>query len=364
MNKFNPENERIKRKYIEWISEAQRKSEATVTQIIRNINKFERFTDCQDFKKFNKQKAIDYKKELLNTRSTGTEKFLSASTVLTAMNHIQDFFSWLSYQPGYKSRIDLNDIEYFNLSAKETRIGQDSPLKKYPSLEIISKVIQSMPYGTDIEKRDRALISFTILTGIRDGAITSLKLKHVHLEDGLIDQDPKDVKTKFSKHIITYFFPVGEEIKQIFIDWVNFLYSEKMYDNSYPIFPRTRIIQDINNCYMSDGMEPEHWCSAQPIREIFKKAFFNSGIDYYSPHSFRNTLVNLGEKVCKTPEDFKAWSQNLGHESPLTTFTSYGVVSPYRQGDIIKNLMHDNREGNDLLHADIRKIIELLKNKN
>ncbi|MFN5702503.1 MAG: site-specific integrase, partial [Gammaproteobacteria bacterium] len=38
------------------------------------------------------------------------------------------------------------------------------------------------------------------------------------------------------------------------------------------------------------------------------------------------------------PEEFKAWSQNLGHEQVLTTFTSYGNVDLRRQGDIIKNL--------------------------
>lgn len=40
--------------------------------------------------------------------------------------------------------------------------------------------------------------------------------------------------------------------------------------------------------------------------------------------------------MCQTPEQFKAWSQNLGHESPLTTFTSYGKVSLHRQGELIR----------------------------
>jgi len=57
-----------------------------------------------------------------------------------------------------------------------------------------------------------------------------------------------------------------------------------------------------------------------------------------NPHSFRNTLVRLGEEVCKTPEQFKAWSQNLGHEKVLTTFLSYGGVACQRQGEIIRDL--------------------------
>ena len=49
-------------------------------------------------------------------------------------------------------------------------------------------------------------------------------------------------------------------------------------------------------------------------------------------------MARLGEQICKTPEEFKAWSQNLGHEQVLTTFTSYGAVRVERQGDIIRRL--------------------------
>jgi hypothetical protein len=39
-----------------------------------------------------------------------------------------------------------------------------------------------MPSTTDVEIAQRALVAFTILTDVRDGALTSLKLKHVDLE--------------------------------------------------------------------------------------------------------------------------------------------------------------------------------------
>ncbi len=60
-------------------------------------------------------------------------------------------------------------------------------------------IIQSMPATTEIERRDRALIAFTILTGARDGAIASFKLKHIDIADGKIDQEAREVRTKFSK---------------------------------------------------------------------------------------------------------------------------------------------------------------------
>jgi len=53
-------------------------------------------------------------------------------------------------------------------------------------------------------------------------------------------------------------------------------------------------------------------------------------------------------KKCTTPEEFKAWSQNLGHESPLTTFTSYGNISTQQQGDIIHNLGNKTSDNDKL----------------
>ncbi len=48
--------------------------------------------------------------------------------------------------------------------------------------------------------------------------------------------------------------------------------------------------------------------------------------------------MQLGQRCCQNPEQLKAWSQNLGHESVLTTLYSYGTVAPARQAEIIKTL--------------------------
>ena len=102
-----------------------------------------------------------------------------------------------------------------------------------------------------------------------------------------------------------------------------------------------------NRQFEAAGLTREHWSNATPIRTIFREAFANAGLPYFNPHSFRNTLVQLGQDLCKTPEQFKAWSQNLGHEKVLTTFLSYGEVACQRQGEIIRDLaMHHNRPCN------------------
>jgi integrase len=96
--------------------------------------------------------------------------------------------------------------------------------------------------------------------------------------------------------------------------------------------------------FVASGLDRKHWSSASPIRKIFKDAFAAAGLPYFNPHSFRKTLALLGGQICKSPEAYKAWSQNLGHENVLTTFLSYGDVAPHRQAEIIRGLDKSKRE--------------------
>ena len=50
-------------------------------------------------------------------------------------------------------------------------------------------------------------------------------------------QDAREVKTKFSKAFMTFFFPVGNEIQEIVFNWVNYLKDELLWGNDDPLFP-------------------------------------------------------------------------------------------------------------------------------
>jgi integrase len=70
-------------------------------------------------------------------------------------------------------------------------------------------------------------------------------------------------------------------------------------------------------------------------------------LPYFNPHSFRNTLAQLAYELRLGPEEFKVWSQNLGHESILTTFSSYGEVSAHRQAEIMHKLASPRPKASD-----------------
>lgn len=338
MSKRNADNERIKRKYLIYLKEARQQSDATVDAVAAALARFEADTKYRDFKLFRPELAMAFKKRLSEQDSRTTGDKLSKATLNATMANLKRFFQWLSREPGYTSRIHYSDADYFNLSEKEVRVATARREKPAPSLEEVKHVIAQMPTGSEIERRNRAVVAFALATGARDSAIASMRLKHVDLEAGCVYQDAREVDTKFSKTFTTFLFPVSGEVLAIVRDWVRYLREDKMWGGDDPLFPATKIAPGTSHQFEVVGLKRETWSNATPIRTIFREAFKGAGLRYYNPHTIRNTLAVLGGRVCSSPEEYKAWSQNLGHSGVLTTFISYGTVATGRQGELIRRL--------------------------
>lgn len=363
MRKHHPENERTKRRYVEYLKHARQLSDASIDQTVASIADFETVTGWRDFRKFRIEWAQKYKRELSGRTNDQTGKPLAKATISSRLMALKGFFEWLAGQSGFRARLTYSDAEYFRPSANDERIARAVREKPVASIEEIRQVLATMPVGTDIEKRDRALIAFALLSGARDNAIASMSLKHVDLDRRTVFQDAREVRTKNRKTFTTWFFPVGADVEEIVADWIAFLTKERGFGPDDPLFPATKVALGENG-FEAGGLAREHWKNAAAIRRIFKTAFARAGLSYANPHSFRNTLVILGENLCATPEAFKAWSQNLGHEHVLTTFTSYGAVASHRQAQIFDQL-RTRQESGDAAGTDdrIAKAIALLSGK-
>lgn len=193
MIKHNANNERIKRQYFIFLREAKRQNESSVDGVAKAINRFENHTKFKDFKTFHFEQAVAFKKHLANQDNQQTGNKLSKATLNSTLRQLKAFFQWLAMQSGYKSRLNYTDMEYFNLSEKETRVATAKRLKPAPTLEQIKHVLGIMPCTTNIEQRNKALLAFTILTGARDSAIASIKIKHVDLIAHSVFQDAREV---------------------------------------------------------------------------------------------------------------------------------------------------------------------------
>jgi integrase len=239
---------------------------------------------------------------------------------------------------GLQSNCSLHQRRVFNLSDKDVRTATAKREVSFPTVEEVEQVIATMPAKTDVEKRNRALVAFALVTAARNGALISFKLRHVNMAEGFVNQDAREVKTKNSKTFRTYFVPVSDAAMTVVEEWIQFLRSEKHAGDEAPLFPATQTGVGTDRRFEAIGLSREHWRTTSAVRDVFRAAFTVAGLPYFHPHTFRKTLVAFAERTCRTPEQFKAVSQNIGHDSPMTTFSSYGAVKVSRQGEIIREL--------------------------
>lgn len=333
--KCTEENERIKRKYLQYMREANGRNDTTVTKAAEAILRFEASTNFKTFKAFHIDQAIKFKARLEAEKSKRTGTALSKATIDGTLRAVKTFFKWLAGEQGYKSRISYSDAEYFNLNKKDARIAHAEREVPYPTMEQCRHAFTLMPSDTPIERRNKALFAFLMLTGARDGAVASLRLKRIDLAQACVYQDARDVKTKGSKTFTTWFLPVDPIYRDTFFEWVIHLRQELLFGNEDAVFPKPKM-GVVDGAFAVTGFEREPYATAGAILATIKNAFAAAGLPTFGPHSFRKTLVKWGDTRFISREAFKAFSQNIGHDSEITTVGSYLKVSQERQAELMR----------------------------
>lgn len=135
----------------------------------------------------------------------------------------------------------------------------------------------------------------------------------------------------------TTFFPMVEDYFAALADYVAHLTQDLMFGPEDALFSKTEIIRGPNG-FQVTGLSRHPFASTRPLNEIVKDAFAAVQLPAYTPHSFRHMLALYGDKLCTTREQFKAWTQNMGHTNPMTTVSSYMPVSADSQRAIILDL--------------------------
>ncbi|MDE2362023.1 MAG: tyrosine-type recombinase/integrase [Hyphomicrobiales bacterium] len=355
MSRYCAENERLKHEYISYLRDAKGKQQASIDSALRAIARFEASTGLKPFRKFRIEQVRKFREDLRD--ATGpTGEPLSASTIIATLRQAQDFFVWLSREPGFRKSINDNDIMHFTPSERDNRIASARRERWIPEVDDVRRAVDAVPEDTPIAKRDRALLAFALVSGARDGALRTLRLKHVDFTARSVFHDAREVATKNGKTFKSFFFPVGDDLAQIVSDYVAFLRDGLHFGPDDPLFPSTQVGHGEHRDFQAVGLSREPWATTEPIRRIFREAFTNAGLPYVNPHSFRKTIARLGQRLCKTPESWKAWSQNMGHESEATTFVGYGQVASERQAQIIRELT-----GSRITNALDPALVETLK---
>ncbi len=304
-SKHCAENERAKRRHLHWLRETQGYSPATVQMAAAAIFRFEECSGFRDFKRFHVEQARAFK-DYLSGKAVGARSGapLSKATITSTLRHLKAFFLWLTDQPGYRARIRPSDAAYFTPLGQDERIANGVRSKPIPELNEIEAVLQAMPCGTETEQRDRAVIAFIILTGARDRAVASFKLKHVDLAKGIVFQDAREVKTKRAKTFVTKFFP-----------WV--VCRLRLSPVGSPSSERPKAMDRMIPSSGHRSPASQRWIAAndQPVEtpladdntdsRCLPRRLSARRTSVLQPHSFRSTLARLAKRYVEHPRNSK-----------------------------------------------------------
>ncbi|MEO1686686.1 MAG: integrase [Pseudomonadota bacterium] len=338
MSKRTDRNTRIIRKYLVWLQEARGLSTTSVDRAAASIARFERFSGGADFGAFHAEKARAFKRHLDAAKGDASGRPLSASVIDATLRDLKAFFGWLADQPGYKSKVSHSDAAYFTPSRRLAKSAHGGAWRAHPSIEQALHAIRSMPAETLLQRRDRAAMAMLLLTGARDGSLITLRLANIDVTARCVHFKGREIETKFGKAFTTWFLPVGEDVERFALDWLQELRQSLLFGPGDPILPRQKTGLSKNGGFQAAGLEAVPYASSAPVAAICRNAFVAAGLPPFTPHPLRKTLVDLASVHCRTPEQFKAWSQNIAHEDVLTTFRSYGAVAPGRQGELIRQM--------------------------
>lgn len=334
-------NEQAKRGFFEHLRGAKGFSESSVNDYADAIGQWQMFAGQEDFAAFNKTKAGAYRDWLTRRAAKTPDGKLKPATRYHYLRRVKEFFLWLAEQPEYSQKLIKADADFLRISKKDMQIVLSGTTQEIPTLEEVQKVIGGIEATTEIGMRDRALISFALITGCRITAIISLKMKSFDKATHRIYQNPAEgVRTKNSKSIVTTFFPIGwEEPKRYFLEWYEYL-GNKGFGPDDPIFPATSSEISTKKAYSKESVSRSFWSVSNSARKIFEKRCESAGVKYYHPHAYRHLVVSLMSKMRLTEEEKRAISLTLGHENIGTTFGAYGYGSMGvdRAVDIVREL--------------------------
>ncbi len=291
----------------------------TVECQLRAIHSFKKFID-KPLSLITKDDVVNYKSWLQEYRQ------IKISSVHSQMVYLRKYYSWFCTKPGYRSKIDSDAVEYFIINRAEKSMLNHSSERPIPTLEDVIKLLRSIRPDSEINLRNRAILSLATTAGLREGALITLRLGSID-DDLFICQNPElGVKTKYSKKIWSLAFNFHPELIDSIRVWKKIL-EDKHFAPSDPFFPKfTQLVETGQDALFPFMKEASKAFLSNPniVNQIFKRICTKAGLKYFHPHSYRHCWAKLGFENSYNGLQIRALSESAGHEEVLTLLQSYG----------------------------------------
>ena len=303
---------------------------------------------------FNAEFAKKYKEYIIEKDSI--------STVTQKCYQLTRFYQYLYSNPEKYENI-CKGLKVLKPNRKETIFRtsqkQSSESEKFAMSDFERLV--DFPENNVIDKRDKALLCFLLLSAGRIDAIRTAPICSFNTKNYDFIQNPQlGMKTKFSKYIDSTLFRFKQEYIDIIVNWVNLLVKDYKFGKSAPLFPKITVDYKDTSKYI---VTKEFYKNQGSISSILRKRFKNIGQKGYSAHKFRHLALDTALGLVKNGKQFKAVTQNVGHESVTTVMKSYANMKPQEYKKIVKDLVPDDSEERLIKDVSTEELLEIVKKR-
>ena len=265
----------IVRDYRTYLRIERRMSPNTVTSYYHDIREFLSLTGknpseiCSD----------DISAYLGKATAAGLSKRSSARL----LSSLRSFFSWC-VEEGQVKENPCDRVE-------SPKLGKYLP--EVLTVDEVSAIIESVDLSAQYGRRDRAILEVLYGCGLRVSEAASLRLSHIHLEEGFVDVIGKGDKQRL--------VPLGEMAADAILAYL-------------PTRPEPASMAFDDYLFLNRFGKP---LSRVSIFNLVKNQAMAAGINKeISPHTFRHSFAT---HLIENGADLRIVQEMLGHESILTT---------------------------------------------
>lgn len=306
------------RTYLRYVDHVLQNDPSTVKRTRAHLRHLLEWADATPFPK---ARTIDptFPTYLVQHQDDRHAKTLAPASIAKALANARQFFAFarLEWSLRYKT-ISESWIETLQ-PPRQVRASARLPVRQFWSFEDACKVA-AVSTETLREARGQVAVCMLFLSGMRADALATLPIHCVDLEHQAVLQLPEfGVRTKNSKAAITYLLtiPVLQEV-------VN-RWQTRLMESDQPrtsLWYATLSTDGMRFTVTSQAFENRREIISKDIRLICQKA----GVSYLSPHKLRHGHSVYALKRARDMGQLKAISQNLMHESVVTTDQIYGKL--------------------------------------
>ncbi|PIE85502.1 hypothetical protein CSA08_01670 [Candidatus Gracilibacteria bacterium] len=298
--------------FLNWLEASKNKSQKTIEQYDRHLNRFGEYLEDKNFDRFNfdlKNLNLEIAEGFRSYLYKSSEKKISIKTANAYMITLRSFLKYAE-KKGIKS-----------MSATAIDLIKAEPrMVEYLTKDELERLFKTPNTNSIIGTRDLAIISVIYSTGLRISELTALNIDDVDLK-----RKEFAIRGKGRKIRVVYLTDdSANKIKN---------YLDKRRDHLKPLFIRHNIKIDSIDILEDENTRLTRFFITNMIKRYGIKANILKNISAHTlRHSFATTLLNAGA-------DLRSIQEMLGHSSITTTQVYTHVNNPHLK-EIHKKFMN------------------------